>query len=138
MKRCACGVLVRDGRVLLGKRAAGRALYPGVWDVFGGHQEGTESIAETLVRELEEELDVTPLDYVKLAVLDEPQLDVYGERAYHFFVVTAWRGPGPTMLGDEHTEFGWFTLDEALALDLAHPGYRDLLQSIEGSLPVAP
>ncbi len=131
MKRCACGVLVRDGRVLLGKRAAGRALYPGVWDVFGGHQEGAESIAETLVRELAEELDVTPLDYVELAVLDEPQPDIYGARAYHFFVVTAWRGPGPTMLGDEHTEIGWFTLDEALALDLAHPGYRDLLRSIE-------
>ncbi len=131
MKRCACGVLVRDGRVLLGKRAADRTLYPGVWDVFGGHQEGAESIAETLVRELEEELDVTPLDYVELAVLDEPQPDVYGERAYHFFVVTAWRGPGPTMLGDEHTEIGWFTVEAALALDLALPAYRDLLQSID-------
>ncbi len=131
MKRCACGVLVGDGRVLLGKRAAGRALYPGVWDVFGGHQEGAESIAETLVRELEEELDVTPLDHVELGVIDEPNPDTYGARAYHVFVVTAWRGPGPTMLGDEHTEIGWFTVDEALALDLALPGYRDLLQSIE-------
>ncbi len=111
MKRCACGVLVRDGRVLLGKRAADRALYPGVWDVFGGHQETGETIAEALVRELEEEIDVTPVDFVELAVLDEPQPDVYGERAYYFFAVTEWRGPGPTMIGDEHTELGWFTLD---------------------------
>ncbi len=72
MKRCACGILVQGGRVLLGKRAASRALYPGVWDVFGGHQEAGETIAEALVRELAEELDVTPLDYVELAVLDEP------------------------------------------------------------------
>ncbi len=131
MKRCACGVLVRDGRVLLGKRAASRALYPGVWDVFGGHQETGETIAQTLVRELEEELDVTPLDFVELGVLDEPQPDIYGARAYHFFVVTAWRGPGPTMLGDEHTEIGWFPLDEALALDLALADYKPLLAGLE-------
>ena len=131
MKRCACGVLVRDGRVLLGKRAAGRALYPGVWDVFGGHQEGAESIAETLVRELAEELDVTPLEFTELAVLDEPKPETNGARAYHFFVVTAWRGPGPTMRGDEHSEIGWFTIEAALALDLALPGYKPLLAGLE-------
>ena len=125
MKRCACGVLVRDGRVLLGKRAAGRALYPGVWDVFGGHQESGETIAETLARELAEELDVTPLDYIELAVLDEPKPETYGKRVYHFFVVTAWRGPGPTMLGDEHTEIAW------LALDLALASYKPLLAGLE-------
>ena len=130
MKRCACGVLVRDGRVLLGKRAADRALYPGVWDVFGGHQEGAESIAETLVRELREELDVTPLDYVELAVLDEPKPETNGARAYHVFAVTAWRGPGPTMLGDEHSEIAWFTIEAALALDLALPGYKPLLAGL--------
>ncbi len=131
MKRCACGVLVRDGRVLLGKRAANRTLYPGVWDVFGGHQEGAESIAETLVRELKEEIDITPLDFVEIGLIDEPQPDIYGARAYHVFAVIAWRGPGPTMLGDEHSEIAWFTIDEALRLDLALPAYRDLLQSID-------
>ena len=131
MKRCACGVLVRDGRVLLGKRAAGRALYPGVWDVFGGHQEGAESIAETLVRELREELDVTPLDYVELGVLDEPKPETNGARAYHVFAVTAWRGPGPAMLGDEHTEIAWFTIEAALALDLALASYKPLLAGLE-------
>ena len=130
MKRCACGVLVRDGRVLLGKRSIERVLYPGVWDVFGGHQEAGETIAETLVRELAEEIDVTPLDYVELGVLDEPKPETYGERAYHVFAVTDWRGPGPTMLGDEHSEIAWFTIAAALDLDLALPGYKPLLEGL--------
>ena len=133
MKRCACGILVRDGRVLLGKRAASRAIYPDAWDVFGGHQEDGETIAETLVRELAEELDVTPLDYIELAMLDEPKPETNGARAYHVFAVTAWRGPGPTMLGDEHSEIAWFTIDQALALDLALAGYKPLLAGLEQS-----
>ena len=44
---CVGAVLVRypaardddSPRVLLGKRAAKRAFYPGVWDVLGGHLE---------------------------------------------------------------------------------------------------
>jgi 8-oxo-dGTP diphosphatase len=124
-------MVVRDGRVLLGKRAAGRALYPGVWDVFGGHQEAGESIAETLVRELEEEIDLTPLDFVELGVLDEPKPETNGARAYHIFAVTDWRGPGPTMLGDEHSEIAWFTIEAALALDLALAGYKPFLAGLQ-------
>src|ERR671922_1793664 len=46
--------------ILLGKRSASRADYPGVWDVPGGHCEPGETPEQTLVRELQEELGVTP------------------------------------------------------------------------------
>ena len=128
MKRCACGVLVRDGRILLGRRAPERKFYPGTWDMIGGHQEAGESLGETLARELEEEIDVTPTEFREVTVLAERAPEVHGERAYHVFAVTAWRGPGPTMQGDEHTEIGWFTIDDACELDLADPGYKDVLR----------
>ena len=122
MRRCACGVLVEDGRILLGKRSPHRGLYPNAWDMIGGHQEEGETLDQTLRRELEEEIGVTPTEFHEVAVLAERAPEVHGERAYHVFAVTAWRGPGPAMRGDEHTEIGWFTVDEALALDLADPG----------------
>ena len=53
-----------------------------------------------------------------------------GARAYHVFAVTAWRGPGPTMLGDEHSEIAWFTIEAACALDLALAGYKPLLAGL--------
>ena len=35
----AGAVLIRSGKLLLGRRAEQRSYYPGVWDVFGGHVE---------------------------------------------------------------------------------------------------
>ncbi len=130
MRRCACGVLVEDGRILLGKRSPRRKLNPNAWDMIGGHQEKGEALDDTLRRELEEEIGVTPTEFREIAVLAERSPEVHGERAYHVFAVTAWRGPGPAMRDNEHSEIGWFTVDEALALDLAHPGYKDVLKWI--------
>ena len=123
MKHCACGILIAEGRILLGKRSPGRKLRPNRWDMIGGHQENGESLDQTLRWEFEEEIGVTLTEFSELAALAEPAPEVHGERAYHVFAVTAWRGPGPAMRGDEHTEIRWFAMAEALALDLAHPRY---------------
>jgi len=49
-----------DGRIFLAKRAACHHSYPGVWDLPGGHCEPGESQEQTLTRELQEELGITP------------------------------------------------------------------------------
>jgi 8-oxo-dGTP diphosphatase len=53
---CAAAMVVRDSKILLGKRASGKLLYPDVWDLPGGHLEAGESPEQALIRELEEEL----------------------------------------------------------------------------------
>ena len=124
---CAVGVLVRDGRVLIGLRGPHRRLYPDKWDFFGGHCEPGESVEDTLVRELNEELAVTPTAYSPLVVLDDKDPGPRGERRDHLFLVTDWQGPGPRINDEEHTEIGWFTRAEALDLDLAIDRYREVL-----------
>lgn len=58
--RVVAGVLIRDGRVLAAKRAAG-TREAGLWEFPGGKLEHGEDDATALVRELREELGVTVL-----------------------------------------------------------------------------
>ena len=129
-RRCAVGVLQRDDKVLLGLRSAERRIYPAKWDFFGGHAEPGESLEDCLVRELQEELDVTATAYSPSLVFAEPYPALYGAGAYHLYLVTDWQGPGPRIANDEHSEMGWFTPQDALRLDLAAEGYRDVLRTL--------
>jgi len=92
MRICAGGLLVRGSEILLVRRADDRVFYPGVWDVVGGHCEAGETPAETLARELAEELGIEPLVFEPVDILDEPQPGKYGDARYHMFVVTGWSG----------------------------------------------
>ena len=56
--RVVAGVLRLNGQILLCHRRPDRTSWPDVWDLPGGHIDNGESIAEALVRELEEELGV--------------------------------------------------------------------------------
>lgn len=54
------GVFVREGRLLLARRPAGRA-WAGLWEFPGGKVEEEETPEDALVREWREEMDVTPV-----------------------------------------------------------------------------
>ena len=53
----AVGLIIQDGKILLGKRVNGH--YAGFWEFPGGKQEQNESIKDTLYREMKEELDIS-------------------------------------------------------------------------------
>ncbi len=129
MRICAGGLLVRSNEILLAKRSADRAFYPGVWDVVGGHCAGKETPTDALLRELEEELGVKALAFEEIATLEEPQPAENGEANYHIFAVTAWTGE-PRLLNAEHSELRWLSLDQALVLSLAHPRYGQLFRAV--------
>jgi 8-oxo-dGTP diphosphatase len=83
-----------------------------------------------LVRELAEEIGIKPSAFEEIAVLEEPRPAEHGEAQYQVFIVTAWDGGEPHLLGSEHSELRWLSLASALALPLAHPGYGDLFRAI--------
>lgn len=129
-------LIVRAGRTLLGKRSANRAFYPGVWDMFGGHVEPGEPPSQTLVRELEEELGIEPVQWrfletirIALPAADDEEA---GEMVAHLYLVSAWTGTPLNRQPEEHETIGWFTLEEALRLDLADPIYRTLFAQYLG------
>ena len=113
-------LILRDGRVLLGRRSPHRRICPNTWDMIGGHVEADETLEAALARELMEEIGVVPLEYTALGMID---FGIEAGRAVHFhiFKVTAFEGE-PWLANTEHTELRWFTPQEALALtDLASP-----------------
>jgi 8-oxo-dGTP pyrophosphatase MutT (NUDIX family) len=134
-------LIVRSGMILLGRRSGTRAFYPDVWDLFGGHVETGEQQPETRVRELQEELDITPTRWKFLETLtvslpghdhDPPELSTETSTAssltVHLYLVTAWTGRPTNRQPEEHSAIGWFSLDQATGLDLADSTYPMLFQ----------
>ncbi|HEV2356660.1 MAG TPA: NUDIX domain-containing protein [bacterium] len=126
-------LLVRNGAVLLGKRAPTRQLAPDVWDVFGGHVEPGETAEAALARELREELGIYAKQVNLLEVLDDPQLP---DGAFPLFVVDEWVGVPFNNSPEEHTEIRWFSLDQIERLPLAHPAYVSLIARVWGNKQV--
>ena len=125
-------LIIQSQRILLGQRSATREFYPGVWDVFGGHVEPGEQLHETLVRELQEELGITPTKWTYLETItlssasppDEPS----DQLILHLYLVTDWTGTPANRQLEEHSTIGWFSLAEAIQLQLADPSYATLFE----------
>ena len=127
LKVCALGILFKNGDILLGKRSKHRDSYPNVWDMIGGHCENAETLEQTLIRELQEEIGVTPIMFEQIETL----FDSNNDHTYHIFVVTNWIGEPTRLQPEEHSQVGWFGIDEALKLELALPEYCELFASLE-------
>jgi len=130
-------LLWRQGRVLLGLRAAHKRLAPNCWDMLGGHVETGETPEQALWRELQEEAGIGP-PVLATSVLATPDqhtaaaASVVAEFAcdglvLRIYRVEAWDGE-PEARGDEHQGLQWFAAAQAAALpDLADPRLREVL-----------
>jgi ADP-ribose pyrophosphatase YjhB (NUDIX family) len=131
MRNIVNALFFRDGLVLLARRGPHRAAYPGLWSFPGGHVEQHETLIEALAREVREEVGVIPTSFSFLVSIADPNAPEAGPATYHMYSVNAWDGGEPTLLGDEHTELGWFEPAVAKMLsDLALEEYRPLLDGL--------
>ena len=131
IKICAAALILKDGEVLLGLRAADREAWPGVWDLIGGHCEENVAPEEALIREICEEIGVTPTDYTHFATIQYSASQSQTDYMFLVYLVTEWTGFPRNAQLHEHSEIRWFPLTEALQLEnLALLDYKALLQSI--------
>lgn len=123
-KPTAGALLVRDGKVLLGKRNV--EPYFGWWDVPGGFLEPWEHPEEGLRREMREEtgLAVEPRELLLVNVDTYPYGDGSDYTINFFYLVDAPEGePHPA---DDVSELGWFAPD-ALPEPVAFAAGREAL-----------
>jgi len=131
MRNIVNALFVRDGMVLLARRSPHRAIYAGLWSFPGGHQEPGETLIEALVREVQEEVGVTPTTCEFIGTISDPNTPEADPATYHMYGVTAWEVGEPSLLGNEHTELKWFAVAAASALpDLALEEYRPLFADL--------
>ena len=129
-------LIIQSQKILLGLRSATRTFYPDVWDLFGGHVEPGEGHEQTLVRELQEELGITPTQWTFLETLtldlpsrsqgNEPDEKLTEQLIVHLYLVTAWKGTPYNRQPEEHSVMHWFSLAQAIQLPLADPNYLTL------------
>jgi 8-oxo-dGTP diphosphatase len=124
-----------NGQVLLGLRASWKKVWPDHWDTIGGRVEPGESLEAALIREVQEEVGVTPTDFKQIAIVRERQPERYGDTLHHVYAVTRWSGGEPSNVCDEHSELKWFDVAEMRKLtNLVDCNYPRLAQlAIDGA-----
>ena len=129
----AAGVLVEDGRVLVTRRRRGDHL-GGQWEFPGGKREPAETLAETLVRELREELGIGVVVGARWGMLRHryPEREV---RLTFYFARIVSGTPHPRAA----EELRWVTPAELAALPVPgadEPLVRDLLRCARAGTPL--
>ena len=123
---CVAFMLIADRRILVEKRSASKRLLPGAIAIPGGHVDMGETLADALVRELHEELNITPQRFAHVCTRLH-QAEEF--RRIHYFAVTQWIGEIHVL---EATSIHWLPLDDlsTLVLDIDRTAVAEYLQQI--------
>lgn len=112
-RECVVGGLVKneDGAIFVQKRSMDRKLFPGCWDIVGGHVEPGETLYDALAREIEEETGWRLVEILELAkVFDwEEGRDgrVIQNREFDFLIQVSGNLDRPQIETDKFTDHSW-------------------------------
>jgi len=110
---CVVGALIvnNQGHVFVQKRSPDRHLFPGCWDIAGGHVEPGETLFEALAREIEEETGWQLVEIKRVVdIIDwEEEIDGQTRKNREFDFLVAVRGDldQPQIEQEKFTEFRW-------------------------------
>ena len=124
-ERWIVGAVIHDGRgrIFVQRRSQARSLFPGAWDLVGGHLEPGEAILDCLAREVHEEtgwsVDAVVAD---LGVMSWTGDDGADRHEVDFLVEVSGDLDLPRIEAGLHLDPRWVDRDGALTLlDGSHP-----------------
>ena len=138
----ATGIIVKDGKFLIAKRADYEKAFPGLWTVPGGKLEQKDykdrkydndagqwyNVVESLLRrEVKEEvgLEIDKIKYLASLTFIRPD----GIPAFVLSMFADYKG-GDVRLGEGLTDYKWVTLEEAKNYKLI-PGIYEELEMLD-------
>ncbi|MBU0471907.1 MAG: NUDIX domain-containing protein [Nanoarchaeota archaeon] len=122
--KCAAFLLLKNGLMLVEKRADTKKVYSGVIAIPGGTFEEGETAEQAAMREIREELDVEPISMTFLGI--ETDKHAYLPDSIfeiHYFKVEEWKG---TIKKLEAAELKWIPIDNYK--ELAPKPDRDIVK----------
>lgn len=138
----AKALVVYKGKILLVLRDDSPTIpFPNTWNTPGGGIEEIETPEEAMVRELEEEIRLTPSSVINLGTTRYTDGSVV-----HRFCVPVTDEEFPSIrLGNEGQKIGWFTLEELLELKVSPHSFayyatheQDIRQILSGDFDFVP
>lgn len=119
-RKLVVGALIADaaGRIYVQKRSDTRELFPGAWDIVGGHVEAGETLVEALAREVTEETGWSLTSWG--AVVEVIDWEAGGVRRREVDVLVTIDGDlgNPLLEAGKHSEGRWLEPGQAgLLLD---------------------
>ena len=99
--------LIKDHQILLAMKKRGRG--EGFWNGAGGKPEPGETIEQAMIRECQEEIGVTPLEYEKVSIQDWGFTDGKSDGQCHTYLCSQWQGE-PTE--SEEMAPQWFDISQ--------------------------
>lgn len=108
--------IIKDGKILLARKARGFAT--GKLNGVGGKREKGETIEQTMIRETQEEICVTPKDYRLVGIIEffefdknqEPEEDIM-----HIFIANDYEG---TPTKSDEMDPAWFDVNNVPYFDM--------------------
>lgn len=128
MKRGARAIILRNRKILLGRRLKKDSFY-GQWCTFGGFQKQGETPKQALRRELREELGIEVINPELICVVEDVLPAVRGKLQQHFFLVKQWQRVIANK--SEHLEIKWFSKDQLKELPMGRVGRRVIREHLE-------
>lgn len=110
---CVVGGLIvnASGRIFVQKRSPNRKLFPGGWDIAGGHVEPGETLYQTLEREIQEETGWQLARIIEVVAIFDWESEAEGQsvrmREFDFLVSVAGDLEHPQIELEKFTEFRW-------------------------------
>ena len=124
-ERWIVGAVIHDGqgRIFVQRRSQARSLFPGAWDLVGGHLEPGETILECLAREVREETGWSVARVLAdLGMMRWTGDDMTERHEIDFLVEVSGDLDRPRIESGLHLDPRWVDRDGALALlDGSHP-----------------
>ncbi len=115
-----------DGDILVLRRSATDPSRAGHWDLPGGSQDDSETVEQSLLREVHEEVGLDDLGDIRL-VFSASGIDVSSadQQTYNyvFLIYSATSATTSITLSYEHDDFRWVSTQEALQL-IEHRGLK--------------
>jgi 8-oxo-dGTP diphosphatase len=135
-----------EGRAFIHRRGYDCALFPGAWDIPGGHVEAEESPIEALRREVHEETGWRLKRVVcELGEIEWTGTDGISRREINYLVEVDGDLDAPRLEQPQYIEYAWISLDEVdrliehrapeqvLLRDVVARGLREALGEVAAS-----